>query len=132
MKTDSNSQRIILFLAILVTTALLLFIISKKATAQSSNVPDKDVELQMEHDNSVHMTEMIHAYHRVLHRIWIDRPNYVEDVLCEMDEYIDLEQFLNEDDLKEIYSFHNEEDSLEYHHNWFHEGESTAYKSPLE
>ena len=123
MKTDSNSQRILLFLVILVMTALLLFIISKKATAQSSIVPDTDVELQSERENCQHMTEMIHAYNRVLHRIWIDHPNYVEDCLCEMDEYIDLEQFLDEDALKEIYSFYNKEDSVEYHHNWFHEGD---------
>lgn len=133
MKTDSNSSKIIMFMIILMMTALLLFIIGKRpATAHGSNVVDTNVELQMLHDNIRHMTEEIRAYRKVLHRVWIDRPNYVEDALCEMDEYIDLEQFLDEDALKEIYSFYNKEDSVEYHHNWFHEGEPVMYKSPLE
>lgn len=66
---------------------------------------------------------IIYAYNSVIHRIWIDKPNYVEDVLCESDEWITLEDMV-EGDFQHAFDFVNEEDSLSYHYNWVH-GDST-------
>lgn len=136
MKTPENERNIIIAVILMVLLAILMFILGKSekaANAAGFSAPNKSVELQYERQNSQYLTEMIHAYNVVLHRVWIDRPEYVEDALCESPEYIRLEQFIGPDTYKEIFSFYDEEDSIAYHTNWNnHEGEPITYKAPLE
>lgn len=56
------------------------------------------------------------AYKDLLYRIWIDKPNYVEDVLSETDEWIDLTSKINLDD---VFQFRCKEDSVRYQYNWY-------------
>lgn len=60
---------------------------------------------------------IIVAYNHVLHRVWIDRPNYVEDALMETDEFQELNDLMFSQ-WEDTFSFYNEEDSIEYHRNW--------------
>ena len=48
------------------------------------------------------------AYVRVLHRVWVDNPSYVEDVLFETDEFIHL---------GDVFTFWCDKDSIAYHKN---------------
>lgn len=56
----------------------------------------------------------LHAH--LLHRIWIDNPEYVEDVLSQTPEFCELEEFL-EGDFEDTFCFWTEEDSLRYYQN---------------
>ena len=60
---------------------------------------------------------IICAYNHVLHRVWIDRPNYVEDALMETDEFQELNDLMLSQ-WEDTFSFYNEQDSIDYHHNW--------------
>lgn len=136
MKTPTNDRNIIIAVILMIAIAVLMFILGKSeknANATSLITPDKSIELQYERENAQYLSEIIHAYNVVLHRVWIDRPEYVEDALCESPEYIRLEQFIDSATYSEIFSFYDEEDSITYHDNWNrHEGEPISYKSPLE
>lgn len=59
---------------------------------------------------------IISAYNNVIHRIWIDNPNYVEDVLQETDEFQELNTLL-ENKWEDTFLFHCVEDSTEYYFN---------------
>lgn len=61
--------------------------------------------------------EAVHkAYNMLLHRIWIDNPSYVEDVLNESDEFITLDSVIIETEYgwTNVFSYNCETDSLEY------------------
>ena len=58
--------------------------------------------------------DMQKAYNDVLYRVWIDNPNYVEDVLTESDEYQVLTTLIDDE---KIYGFRNIEDSITYETN---------------
>lgn len=62
---------------------------------------------------------IINAYSSLLHRIWIDKPSYVEDVLWETDEMLELDELLN-GDWNHTFEFWSKQDSIEYHLNWNH------------
>lgn len=62
---------------------------------------------------------VINAYSALLHRIWIDKPSYVEDVLWECDEMLELDELLN-GEWENTFEFWNKQDSIEYHLNWNH------------
>lgn len=64
--------------------------------------------------------ETLRAYNHLLHRVWIDRPNYVEDVLTECDEFIELDSLLN-GHWGDTFEFYNNYDSICYHNNWVNE-----------
>lgn len=59
----------------------------------------------------------IYAYNSLLHRIWIDKPNYFEDVLCESDEWMALDRAVD-GDFQHAFEFVDAEDSLSYRLNW--------------
>lgn len=60
---------------------------------------------------------IIYGYNSLLHRIWVDKPNYCEDVLPECDEFISLCNLVD-DDFGGAFEFWSEEDSLSYALNW--------------
>lgn len=55
------------------------------------------------------------AYNNLLHRVWIDRPGYVEEVLSETREFVVLDSLLNSD-WDDIFIFYDVKDSIDYHH----------------
>ena len=62
---------------------------------------------------------IINAYSRLLHRIWLDKPSYVEDVLWETDEMLELDELLD-GDWDKTFEFWTTKDSIEYNLNWLH------------
>ena len=64
---------------------------------------------------SVPCPEIQKAYSNVLYRIWIDNPNYVEDVLNETDEWCNLYDLVGESWMS--YDFKSSDDSIRYHSN---------------
>jgi hypothetical protein len=69
--------------------------------------------------------EIKHAYSDVLHRIWIDHPSYVEDVLTETDEFLRLDSLL-EGNWDSVFEFCDTKDSIDYHTNWVYDPISTG------
>lgn len=65
----------------------------------------------------VNQAQIQHAYERVMHRIWIDRPAYVEDVLWETDEFLRLDSLLD-GNWGYVFEFCGEQDSIDYETNW--------------
>ena len=57
------------------------------------------------------------AYKAVIHRVWLDKPSYVEDVLWETDEMLHLDALLD-GDWGDTFEFWSEKDSIDYHTNW--------------
>lgn len=60
--------------------------------------------------------EMMSSYDMLIHRIWIDNPSYVEDVLWETDEFLTVDS-LKEGDWEDVFYFWDESDSVQYEHN---------------
>lgn len=56
------------------------------------------------------------AFSDVLHRIWIDNPDYVENVLMETDEFCSLDSLV-ESDYEDTFLFWNTTDSITYNKN---------------
>lgn len=79
-----------------------------------ANVPEKDIMIHNEYDAKV-----IAAYSALLHRIWIDKPSYVEDCLFEYDEFLELDELLD-GNWEDTFEFWNKQDSIEYNLNWNH------------
>lgn len=126
MKTDNASRNAIIVAIAIVIGVLISFVFSCKAN--TTNLPENEQSFKQQYwqNNSAMLTEIIHAYAGVLHRVWIDHPSYVEDVLSETDEYINLDQFLDEEMYKEIFSFKTEKDSIYYQINY----EQELYNDP--
>lgn len=104
-----------------ICSVMLLFIMCTART--SANIPEKGVYLRSSEDYN----KIINAYSNVLHRVWIDRPSYVEDVLWETDEILVLEMLLG-GDWDMTFEFHDEEDSVNYHDNWEREFNMIRFK----
>lgn len=85
-------------------------------STQAANAAIPETELK---NNRV-----INAYSALLHRIWIDKPSYVEDVLWECDEMLELNELLN-GEWENTFEFWNKQDSIEYNLNWLHVDELT-------
>lgn len=61
-----------------------------------------------------HAKEECEAWALLLHRIWIDNPSYVEDVLTEYNEFVRLDSL---SDFGNVFEFWSVEDSVNYHTN---------------
>lgn len=80
--------------------------------SQSERINSRALETQLENKNNI-----IYAYNALLHRIWIDNPNYVEDVLVECDEYVSLDELVD-GDFYGAFELETKEDSITYDLNW--------------
>lgn len=90
-------------------------------TSRSVAQVNMDNYLKSENDK---LHSQISAYNSLLHRIWVDKPNYFEEVLEESDEWVNLQNVL-ENDFQDAFKFTSQEDSLSYHLNW-HNGDNTV------
>jgi len=61
-------------------------------------------------------TQINAAYSNLLHKIWIDNPNYVDDVISESDEFAVLDS-LHNGDWEDTFEFWSESDSINYLNN---------------
>jgi hypothetical protein len=103
--------------------ACCLFIGWTLASCTSRTVAQVSMNNKLESENDL-FRRQIYAYNSLLHRIWIDKPNYVEDVLCETDEWIVLDKAVD-GDFQHAFEFESKEDSVAYHLNWYN-GDSTV------
>lgn len=58
-------------------------------------------------------TKVEAAYGELLHRIWIDNPNYFDDVIAETDEFDRLDSLLN-GKWRDVFEFRNEDERKLY------------------
>lgn len=62
--------------------------------------------------------ELIRAYKKLIHRIWIDQPVYVEEVLSETEEFAALDSLIQKyGDWDDVFYFHDSNDSIAYYYN---------------
>lgn len=61
------------------------------------------------------------SYGDLLHRIWIDRPGYVEDVLWDTPEFERIDS-IYEKNWEDVFEFWSEQDSIDYYTNWKEQG----------
>lgn len=67
--------------------------------------------------NKAHyMTDLAISSNDLLHRVWIDRPSYVEDALMESEEFAYADS-LRESDWENTFQFWDENDSIAYNKN---------------
>jgi len=111
MRTDKNSESVIVTLIAIVALSLMLFITCQR---------ERKVNAEPVNSESQWDKEVIRAYNHLLHRVWIDRPSYVEDVLTETDEFVVLDSLLN-GHWEDTFEFYSEEDSIAYHMNQYYE-----------
>lgn len=64
--------------------------------------------------------KLVRAYQKVLHEVWLDKPNYVEEALAEGDAFIELEEIMGDTD---VFKLCNASDSARYNYEWLHEGD---------
>lgn len=95
--------------------------ICTSCTARSVAQVNMDNYLKSENDK---LRSQISAYNALLHQIWLDKPNYFEEALCESDEWLNLDEAVD-GDFQGAFTFHSVEDSLSYHENWFN-GDKTV------
>lgn len=85
-------------------------------TANAYTQSKNDAIMALEYKNQLY-GDMLRAYNHLLHRIWLDNPTYVEEVLTESDEFCTLDGMLGSN-WEDTFQFYNEEDSLSYYMNW--------------
>lgn len=103
---------LLIFFALFITAICLASCSTQRAKAA---IP----ETELKNDKRI-----INAYSRLLHRIWLDKPGYVEDVLWETDEMLELDELLN-GEWNRTFEFWSTRDSIEYNLNWLHVDELT-------
>ena len=65
-------------------------------------------------------TEIIGCYGEVIHRVWLDKPSYVEDALMDSEEWVRLDSILN-GDFEDVFLFWNDKEKETYKNNYNHE-----------
>lgn len=87
-------------------TGVMIYILCSCTT-----ISQKDYEDTLERANVQSYINACHA--QLLHRIWLDNPTYVEDVLSETDEWQGYLEAID-GDTEDIFLFWSDEDSLDY------------------
>lgn len=106
---------IVIFAALIFCAAIVSSCAPHRAKA---NVPENEL-LKYKHLAS-EQEELLRAYNHLLHRIWVDKPVYVEECLSETDEFVELYNLLD-GNWADTFSFYSEEDSIAYNINWENE-----------
>jgi len=105
-------EAIIIALAITLVALTAIAIGQCAKFSQLEKINSNALETQLENKNNI-----IYAYNALLHRIWVDNPNYVEDVLVECDEWVSLDQLVD-GDFKGAFELETKADSIAYDINW--------------
>lgn len=85
-------------------------------TANTYTQSKNDAIMALEYKDRLY-GDMLRAYNHLLHRVWLDNPTYVEEVLTESDEFYTLDDMMG-GQWEDTFQFYNEEDSITYHMNW--------------
>ena len=85
-------------------------------TTNAYTQPKNDAIMALEYKDQLY-GDMLRAYNHLLHRVWLDNPTYVEEVLTESDEFCTLDDMMG-GNWEDTFQFYNEEDSITYHMNW--------------
>lgn len=120
---SKNTKTVITFIAMIIIICAILFCSaivtgcsSQNATASGASSQEEMIfELKCKVENQ---KKLIRAYENVLHEVWLDKPNYVEDALSESDAFCDLNEIMGESD---VFQLRNTDDSVRYNYRWFHE-----------
>ena len=120
---SKNAKTAITFIAMIIVICAVLFCSavvtscsSQNATASGTPSQEEMIfELKCKLENQ---KKLIRAYENVLHEVWVDKPNYVEDALSESDAFCDLNEIMGESD---VFQLRNTDDSVRYNYRWFHE-----------
>lgn len=123
MRRQETDHIMSLFTVLMFTLLFTLTAACVGRQSASANIPEKGVYLRSSEDYN----KIIDAYSNVLHRVWIDRPSYVEDVLWETDEILVLEMLLG-GDWDMTFEFHDEQDSIDYNDNWMRDFNTVRFK----
>lgn len=91
---------------------IIAFVIFAFAVAKSEQLRRETKE------ESRQKTEIIARYGDVLHRIWLDKPSYVEDALMDSEEWIRLDSILN-GDFEDVFLFWNDKEEETYKNNCY-------------
>lgn len=113
-KKPNGCGTIVVAMIFMLLIAITIALVSCSTQAANAAVPEKELKV-----DSVRDAKIINAYSNLLHRIWIDKPSYVEDVLNEYDEFLELDELLD-GDWNNTFEFWSKQDSIEYHLNWNH------------
>lgn len=108
-------QTVVIGMIAMIAMVLLLFLTSILCGCSSRNPARASVRILRQ--DTTELRQIIRAYNHVLHRVWIDNPNYVEDVLNETDEFCNLNDVLYSQ-WDDTFTFYNERDSIYYYENW--------------
>lgn len=87
-------------------TGVMIYILCSCTT-----ISQKDYEDTLERANVQSYINACHA--QLLHRIWLENPTYVEDILSESDEWQEYLEAIN-GDTEDIFFFWSDEDSIQY------------------
>ena len=82
----------VLFLSLVIWSAAALSSCSNQTISASTTAADSEAQVLMLKTKVVYQEQLIEAYRRILHEVWLDRPSYVEDVLVESDAFDELFQ----------------------------------------
>ena len=111
METDRKSKRILWILFVVIAMALCVFI---ACNAQNTKkISEVEIQQRLKWDD-----EVIRAYNHLLHRVWLDKPSYIEDVLTESDEWVELDSLLNSH-WEDTFEFYDAQDSIDYYNNQY-------------
>lgn len=118
-----NIKRVLFFIALLATISAMVFLAAALTSCSSQNATANNpvsqeemiFELKCKLENQ---QKLIRAYENVLHEVWLDKPNYVEEALAEGDAFIELEEIMGDTD---VFRLRNKNDSVRYKYEWFHE-----------
>ena len=103
---------IVIIFAIIILLSFLL------STATSCTRPVNAAEYPyVAKEDTTQLRAIIRAYNHLLHRVWIDKPNYCEDALCETPEFQELNDLMFSQ-WEDTFSFYDTQDSIEYYRNW--------------
>ena len=89
---------------------------SCRNTAYAVPQQEKEAIMALEYKNKLY-GDMLRAYNHLLHRVWLDNPTYVEEVLTESDEFCELDDMMG-GEWEDTFQFYNKEDSITYSLNW--------------
>lgn len=125
MGFSEKAKQVIAFILMVITIFAMVFLAAAVTSCSSQNATANDISSQEEMISELkckleNQQKLIRAYENVLHEVWLDKPNYVEEALAEGDAFIELEELMGDTD---VFRFRNATDSIRYKYEWFHEGD---------
>lgn len=115
-KKNWNRLKIYGAVIIFFIVVLLLFLLPATMSSCSSRPVHAQAHYEFRQDTT-ELRAIIRAYNHLLHRVWIDKPNYCEEALMETEEFMELNDLMFSQ-WEDTFDFYNEADSIEYHRNW--------------